>query len=92
MKEYFIYILIFVYGLGGIITFIGYFPTIKDLWNKKASANVHTYLIWTITMFITSLYGFFVIKDLVFILVVNLQFLSCAFILALSLKLKYTKK
>jgi len=92
MKEYFIYILIFVYGLGGIITFIGYFPTIKDLWNKKASANVHTYLIWTITMFITSLYGFFVIKDLVFILVVNLQFLSCAFILALSLRLKYTQK
>ncbi len=92
MKENLIYILTFLYGLGGIITFVGYFPTIKDLWNKKASANIHTYLIWTITMFITSLYGFFVIKDLMFILVVNLQFLSCAFILALSLRIKYAKK
>jgi len=92
MKENLIYILTFLYGLGGIITFIGYFPTIKDLWNKKASANVHTYLIWTITMFVTSLYGFFIIKDLIFILVVNLQFTACAFILILSLKLKYLKK
>ena len=92
MKDNLLYILTFLYGLGGIVTFIGYFPTIKDLWNKKASANIHTYLIWTITMFITSLYGFFVIKDLAFILVVNLQFVSCAFILALRLRLKYIKK
>jgi len=92
MTEYFIYILTFLYGLGGIITFVGYFPTIKDLWYKKASANINTYLIWTTTMFIASLYGFFVLKDLVFILVVNLQFIACAFILILGLRLKYEKK
>jgi len=92
MKENLLTILTVLYGLGGVITFIGYFPTIKDLWNKKASANIHTYMIWTITMFITSLYGFFVIKDLMFILVVNLQFIACAVILILSLRLNNTRK
>lgn len=92
MQENFIYILTFLYGLGGIITFIGYFPTIKDLWNKKASANIHTYLIWTLTTVVTSLYGFFVLKNLTFILVVNLQLIACAFILILALKLRYFQR
>jgi hypothetical protein len=92
MTEYLIYILTFLYGLGGIITFIGYFPTIKDLWNKKASANIQTYIIWTITMFIASLYGIFVLKDATFILVVNLQLLACAIILILGIRLKYKSK
>jgi hypothetical protein len=92
MAETFIYILTFLYGLGGIITFVGYFPTIKDLWKKKASANVHTYLIWTLTTIVTSLYGFIVLKNLVFILVVNLQLLACATILILALRLKYKKR
>ena len=92
MKENLIYILTFLYGLGGVITFIGYYPTVKDLLNKKASANIHTYLIWTMTMFVASLYGFFVLKDLMFILVINLNFLACVIILILGLRLKYAKK
>ena len=92
MTETFIYILTFLYGLCGVITFIGYFPTVKDLWNKKASANINTYLIWTITTIFTSLYGFLVLKNLVFILVVNLQLLACATILVLALRLKYKKR
>lgn len=92
MTDHLIYILTLLYSLGGIITFLGYYPTIKDLWGKKASANVHTYLIWTITMTIASLYGFLVLKDLPFILVTNLNLLACATILILGLRLKYSNK
>ena len=92
MSEYLIYILTFLYSVGGIIAFIGYYPTIKDLWHKKASANVSTYLIWTITTTIASLYGLLVLKDLPFILATNLNLLACGTILALRLRLKFLKK
>lgn len=92
MTDSLIYILTLLYGVGGIVTFIGYFPTIKDLWNGKASANIQTYLIWTICTFVASLYGFFVLKNLTFIVVVNLQVVACALILFLGIRLKYFKK
>ena len=92
MKEYFLYILTLIYGIGGVVTFIGFFPTIKDLWNKKPSANVSTYLVWTATTFFTSLYGFFILQNLVFNIVINLQLLACLIVLILSLRLKKNVK
>ena len=91
MKEQFIYILTFIYGIGGIVTFTGFIPTMIDLWKKKPSANITTYIIWTTTTFATSLYGFFILQDLVFNIVINLQLLACSIILILSLRLKYIK-
>jgi len=88
MKEYFLYALTFLYGIGGIITFIGFFPTIKDLWNKHPSANTSTYVIWTTTTFFTSLYGFFILQNFVFNIVINLQLVACLIVLILRLRIK----
>lgn len=88
MKETFLYILTVAYGMGGLVTFAGFFPTIKDLWHKKPSANASTYTIWTITTFLASLYGFFILQNLVFNIVVNLQLAACLTVLILRLRLK----
>lgn len=88
MSDNFIYILTAVYGVSGIITFLGFLPTIKDLWHKKPSANSHTYYVWTATTFVASLYGFFILQNLMFNIVINLQLTACITVLALRLRLK----
>lgn len=92
MREIFITILTFAYGIGGIIIFLGFLPTIRDLWQGKPSANISTYLIWTITTLLTSLYGFFVLDNWLFNVVINLQLLACLIILVLRLRLKNIEK
>jgi len=84
-----ILIITFLYSIGGIITFIGFVPTMIDLWNKKPSANVNTYIIWGITTFFTSLYGFFVLQNLIFNIVINLQLFACIVVLILRIRLKF---
>ncbi|PJA48286.1 MAG: hypothetical protein CO170_03315 [candidate division SR1 bacterium CG_4_9_14_3_um_filter_40_9] len=88
----FLIILTFLYSVGGIITFLGFVPTMKDLRHKKPSANTRTYIIRTTTTFFTSLYGIFILKNLVFIIVINLQLLACVMVLALRMRLNYMKK
>ena len=83
----FIDILTIAYGMGGVVCFIGYIPTMHDLWLQKPSANVSTYLIWTTTTMLTSLYGFFVLNNIVFDIVVNLQLLACLIVLVMRIKL-----
>ena len=91
MKESFIYILTFLYGIAGFITLLAFVPTMIDLWNKKPSANISTYAIWPSTTFVVSLYGFFVLQDLLFNIVINLQLFACIVVLILRLRLKYLK-
>lgn len=91
MKENLIYILIFLYTIGWIVTFIGFIPTMIDLWNKKPSANIITYIVWTMTTFVTSLYGFFILENLIFNIVINLQLFACLSVLFLRVRLIYTK-
>lgn len=88
MKIDFINILTIAYSIAGIVTFAGFIPTIKDLYYKKPSANISTYAIWTITTSITSLYGFFVLKDIVFNIVYSLTLASFVTILIMRLRLK----
>ncbi|HLD08012.1 MAG TPA: hypothetical protein VJB60_03025 [Candidatus Peribacterales bacterium] len=76
-----------LYGASGIVTFLGFIPTIRDLWHRKPSANIATYWAWTTTTFITSLYGFFILHNLVFNIVINLQLLACVIVLILRLRL-----
>lgn len=92
LENYFAIIITFFYSIWWIITFVGFIPTMKDLWNKKPSANISTYVVWTITTFFTSLYAIFILKDLVFIIVVNLQLLACLLVLILRIRLKYISK
>jgi len=83
-------ILIFAYASVGIATIIGYIPTIKDLWfNKKMSANINSYVIWTACSGISFLYALFILPDLLFQIVSGLNFASCALILLLCAALKY---
>ena len=92
MNENFILILTFLYSIWWIVTFIWFIPTMKDLWSGKPSANIITYSIWFMTTFITSLYWIFILKNLVFNIVINLQLLACLIVLILAIKLKYEKK
>ena len=91
MNNDFIIILTFLYSIWWIVTFIWFIPTMKDLWNGKPSANITTYIIWFMTTFITSLYWIFILKNLVFNIVINLQLLACLIVLILAVKLKYKK-
>lgn len=88
MEKYFILTITFLYSIGGLVTFAGFFPTMRDLWKRKPSANVHTYIIWSLTTFLTALYAIFVVKDLVFSLVISLQLAACLIVLILRLRLK----
>ena len=85
-------IIAFLYTSAGITAAIGYFPTLRDLTKKKASANINSYIIWTFCSSIIFLYAIFVISDLLLEIVTGLNFVSCAIILILALKLKYKKE
>lgn len=92
MTEILLQILIFAYASTGIITIIGYIPTIKDLWqHKKMSANISSYTIWTVCSGIAFLYSLFILPDMLFQIVSGLNTASCALILLLSIMLKYKK-
>ena len=82
-------IIAFLYASTGIIATIGYFPTIRDLTKKIASANINSYIIWTFCGAVTFLYALLVVSDLLLQIVTGLNFVSCAIILVLALKLKY---
>ncbi len=83
--------LIFLYAVTGIVTTIGYLPTIKDLLHKRKSANIQSYIIWTLCGLVTFLYALFIIHDLLLEIITGLSFASCAIILILALNLKYKK-
>ena len=91
MKETFLQVLTFLYSIGGIVTFLGFVPTMRDLWKKKPSANITTYLIWTVTTFFTSLYGIFILQNLIFNIVINLQLFACFIVLVLRMRLSMSK-
>lgn len=85
-------IISFLYAGTGIVATIGYLPTIIDLLKGKESANIPSYIIWTLCSFITVLYAFFVIADLLLEIVTGLNFLSCTLIWILALRVKHKKK
>jgi large-conductance mechanosensitive channel len=77
----------FLYVCAGVVSTTGYFPTIKDLLQKKKTANIKSYLIWTICTAITLAYATFVVSDIFFIIMAAAAFTLCATILVISLKL-----
>ena len=84
-------IIAFLYADTGIITIIGYIPTIKDLLRRKESANIHSYTVWTLTGTISFLYALLVASDLLLEIVIGLNLVFCTIILILSLRLKNGK-
>ena len=79
----------FLYAGTGVVATLGYLPTIRDLIKKIPSANINSYVVWTICSGIVFLYSLTVIGDLLLEIVTGLNFISCFIILILSLKLKY---
>jgi hypothetical protein len=91
MYETLLNILAVAYLSTGIIAVIGFWPTIKDLYHKKHSANITTYILWTFVSVIGVLYGLFILKDLLYIIVSMLNLIGCAIILFLAMRLKHKK-
>jgi hypothetical protein len=87
-----IVIISFLYAGTGIVAAFGYVPTIIDLIKNKKGANRESYIIWTIASGVTFLYSLLVIKDLLLEIITGLNFVSCAIILLLTLRIKYMKK
>ncbi len=89
MKNLLLELLTIAYSISGVVGVIAYWPTIKDLMHhKKKSANVHSYILWTITMGVAFLYSILVLPDLPFIIVSFLNFAACGVVLFLSIRLK----
>ncbi len=88
----FVQILTVAYASVGVISAIGYWPTIKDIhFHKKPSANIKTYAVWTLTTGISLLYGIFILNDFLFRVIAGVGFVCCFTVLALSINLKYRK-
>ncbi len=88
MKELLINALTVAYGVTGLVTLIGYWPTITDLCvRKKASANISSYMLWTATNGISFLYAIFVLPNLLLRIVTGTNFLACLIVLILSVSL-----
>ena len=77
-----------MYGISSIVVFVAYFPTIRDLWKGKPSANIHSYLLWSGAALVSLLYASLVLKDLLFSLSVGAQLLVCLIVVVLSLRIK----
>ncbi len=76
-----------LYGATGAVSLAAYFPTLRDLWHRKSSANGPSYILWTACNVVALLYGFFILKNLLFIIVTGFQLLACSAILILRLRL-----
>lgn len=88
MADLLLQLLSLAYASVGIVSAIAYYPTIKDLFKKKPSANVNSYLLWTITSTIAFLYSLIILDDLLFRFVSAVNFFACLLILILSLRIK----
>lgn len=92
MPDWFIELIKYAYGFVGVIGFTAYLPTIKDLYlHKKPSANLHSYLLWTLTTCIATLYSNFVLHDFLFRLVSTMNFIACSTTLLLIVLLRKKK-
>ena len=88
MTNWLLGIIIVAYAVSGIVSTIAYVPTIVDLWHRKRmSANISSYVLWTLCGAVTLLYAVFVLPDTLFIIVSALGFASCAIILILGIVL-----
>lgn len=89
MRELLLNVLIIVYASVAVIGLIAYWPTIKDLYRKKPSANINSYMMWTVTSGIGFLYTLFILSDLLLRIVSGLYLGANALVLLLSIKLRH---
>ncbi len=88
MSDTFLSILTLLYGGVALITLIAYYPTVHDLYrHKKPSANISTYVLWTVASGIGFLYGIFILPDVLFLVVAGINFFANLLVLFLRLRL-----
>lgn len=93
MKDFFLQFLIIAYGATGVVSLYGYWPTIKDLYHhKKPSANISSYVVWTLTGFIGFLYPIAFIHDVLLWVVSGVSFFACLAVFLLRIGLGLTMK
>ena len=88
MKELLLHLLIIAYASVGVIGIIAYWPTIRDLYRKKPSANINSYILWTATSGIGFLYSLFILSDLLLRIISGLYLGANALVLLLGIKLR----
>lgn len=89
MKELLLNALIIAYASVAVIGIIAYWPTIRDLYRKKPSANTNSYILWTVASGIGFLYSLFILSDLLLRIVSGLYLGANALVLLLSIKLRH---
>lgn len=77
-----------LYASSGIISTIGYTPTIKGLLKQIPCADLRSYLIWVLTTTISFIYASVVITDPLLMLLTGMDMVLCATILILIIRLK----
>lgn len=92
MEEIFANLLKILYLSTGLITIVGYWPTIKDLYRRKPSASAASYKIWTFESGIALLYSLLMLDDILVQISMAVTFACCALILALRLRMKGYKE
>jgi uncharacterized protein with PQ loop repeat len=80
------------YASTGLISAIGYMPTLIDLYNKKSSANLRTYSIWLVGSFITMMYSFCVMDDNLFRIMSMGNFTMVTLVFFMLLRIKHSPK
>ena len=65
-----------------------YFPTIKDLLKGIPSANFYTYVLWFLYYLVSVLYGIFILKDWLFVVVSGFDALLLFFIVLLIIRVQ----
>lgn len=89
MNDLVLKLLTLAYASVGVIGAIGYWPTMRDLWRKKPSANTTSYIVWSFTTGSAFFYGLFILPDPFFRLVSGMNFFACSTILVLSIRLRF---
>ena len=89
MKELLLQLLIITYASVSVIGIVAYWPTIKDLYRKKPSANINSYILWTVGSGIGFLYSLFILSDLLLRIVSGLYLGANALVLLLAIKLRH---
>lgn len=82
MPENIIYLITILYASAWFIALAWFLPTLRDLFiERKNSANALTTMTWAATNGIATLYGYFVVEDLLFTCI---SWVSCCCFLAIS--------
>lgn len=88
MHDIFVRIITLAYGAMVVVEIFAYWPTIHDLWlHKKPSANLYSYVLWTIATGISFLYSIFVLPDFLFRVISGVLFAANAVVILLVLRL-----